>query len=110
MRNDRICWIDSRTIKRGRVLVLDGALVPFCSKYLDACMRANDVLKRLKKGTKLSADCLSADSPLLVRGRSATHFENVPERLLVSGGINFYRADGPAQVGGWSAPLTQNYT
>ena len=67
MRNDRICWIDSRTIKRGRVLVLDGALVPFCSKYLDACMRANDVLKRLKKGTKLSADCLSADSPLLVR-------------------------------------------
>ena len=52
MKSDRICWIDSRTIKRGRVLVLDGALVPFCSKYLDACMRANDVLKSLKKDQK----------------------------------------------------------
>ena len=66
MKNDRICWIDSRTIKRGRVLVLDGSLVPFCSKFLDACMRANDVLKSLKKGTSLSADCLSADSPRTV--------------------------------------------
>ena len=45
MKSDRICWIDSRTIKRGRVLVLDESLVPFCSKCLDACMRANDVLK-----------------------------------------------------------------
>ena len=56
MKNDRVCWIDSRTIKRGHVLVLDGSLVPFCSKYLDACMRANDVLKNLKNGTSLSAD------------------------------------------------------
>ena len=67
-------------------------------------------LKRLKKGTKLCADYLNADSPLLVRGRSATHFENVPERLLVSGGIDFYRADGLAQVVGRSASLTQNCT
>ena len=110
MRNDWICWIDSRTIKKGRVLVLDGSLVPLCSKCLDACMRSNDVLKKIEKGTKLCADYLNADSPLLVRGRSATHFENVPERLLVSGGIDFYRADGPAQVVGRSAPLTQNYT
>ena len=107
MKNDRIYWIDSRTIKRGRVLVLDGSLVPFFSKCLDACMRANDVLKRLKKETSLSVVCLSADSPPLGHGRSAAHFENVPERLLVSGGIDFYRADGPAQVGGRSAPLTQ---
>ena len=49
MKSDRICWIDSRTIKRGRVLVLDGSLVPFCSKYLGACMRANVVLKRYEK-------------------------------------------------------------
>ena len=82
MKNDRICWIDSRTIKRGRVLVLDGSLVPFCSKFLDACMRANDILKDLKKGTSLSVDCPSANSPPLGRGRSATHFVIVPERLL----------------------------
>ena len=86
MKNDRICWIDSRTIKRGRVLVLDGSLVPFCSKFLDACMRANDVLKSLKKGTSLSGDCLSADSPPLGCGRSAIQFKNVPERLFASGG------------------------
>ena len=65
MKSDRICWIDSRTIKKGRVLVLDGSLVSFCSKCLDACMRANDILKNLKKWTSLSADCLSADSPPL---------------------------------------------
>ena len=69
MKNDQVCWIDSRTIKRGRVLMLDGYLVPFCSKYLGACMRANDVLKRLKKGTSLSVVCLSADNPPLGRGR-----------------------------------------
>ena len=74
MKGDRICWIDSCTIKRGRVLVLDGSLVPFCSKCLDACMRANDVLKNLKKWTSLSADCLSA-----------THFEIIPERVFGSG-------------------------
>jgi len=74
--------MDSRTIKRGRVLMLDGYLVPFCSKCLDACIRANDILKNLKNGTSLSADCLSADSPPLGRGRSATHFGFVPERLL----------------------------
>ena len=82
MKSDRIYWIDSRTIKKSRVLVLDGSLVPFCSKYLDACMRANDVLKELKKGTSLSADCPSADSPPLGRGWSATHFGILPERLL----------------------------
>ena len=82
MKSDRICWIDSRTIKRGCVLMLDGSLVPFCSKCLDACIRANDILKNLKNGTSLSADCLSADSPLLGCGRSATHFGFVPERLL----------------------------
>ena len=49
MKNERVFWIDSRTIKWGRVLVLDGSLVPFCSKYLDACMRANNVLKRFEK-------------------------------------------------------------
>ena len=49
MKNDRIGWIDSHTIKRGRVLVLDVSLVPFCSKCLDACMRANDVLKIFEK-------------------------------------------------------------
>ena len=58
MKSDQICWIDSRTIKRGRVLVLDGSLVPFCSKCLDAYMRTNDVLKRLKIVSKMSADCL----------------------------------------------------
>ena len=52
MKSDRICWIDSRTIKRGCVLVLDGSLVPFFSKYLDACMRANDVLKKFEKDLK----------------------------------------------------------
>jgi hypothetical protein len=49
MKNDRICWIDSRTIKRGHVLVLDGSLVPFCSKCLGACMRANDALSSFAK-------------------------------------------------------------
>jgi hypothetical protein len=49
MKSDRICWIDSRTIKRGHVLVLDGSLVPFCSKYLSACIRANYVLSDFEK-------------------------------------------------------------
>ena len=52
MKSDRICWIDSRTIKRGRVLVVDGSLIPFCSKCLDACIRANDVLKKFEKDLK----------------------------------------------------------
>ena len=47
--NDRVCWIDRRTIKRGRVLVLDGSLVPFFSKCLVACMRANNILKNVEK-------------------------------------------------------------
>ena len=55
MKNDRICWIVSHTIKRGRVLVLDGSLVPFCSKCLDACMRVNDVLKKLEKNLKFES-------------------------------------------------------
>jgi hypothetical protein len=70
MKNDRVCWIDSLTIKRGRVLVFDGSLMPFCSKYLDTCMRANDILKSLKKGTTLSADCLSVDGSPQERGQS----------------------------------------
>ena len=56
MKSDRICWIGSRTIKRGCVLMLDGSLVPFCSKCLVACMRANVVLKRFKKRLSLRAD------------------------------------------------------
>ena len=55
MKNDRICWIDSHTIKRGRVLVLDGSLVPFCSKCLDACMRANIVLRKFEKDLKVES-------------------------------------------------------
>ena len=77
MKSDRICWIDSRTIKRGCVLVLDGSLVPFCSKCLGACMRANDALTRFEKRTSLRADCTSADSPLhgarTVRTRTREH-------------------------------------
>jgi hypothetical protein len=49
MISDRICWLDSRTIKRGHVLVLDGSLVPFCSKCLSACMRANYALSGFEK-------------------------------------------------------------
>jgi hypothetical protein len=49
MKSDRICWIDSRTIKRGHVLMLDGSLVPFCSKCLGAWMRANDALSSFEK-------------------------------------------------------------
>ena len=64
MKNDRICWIDSRTIKRGRVLVLDRSLVPFCSKCLVTCMRVNYVLKSLKIGSKLV---------LTVEGRTVRH-------------------------------------
>jgi hypothetical protein len=47
MKSDRICWIDSHTIKRGHVLMLDG--VPLCSKCLDACMRANNALSGFEK-------------------------------------------------------------
>ena len=82
MKNDRIYWIDSRTIKRSCVLMFDGSLVPFCSKCLDACMRANDVLKKIEKKSSLRADCTSADCPPLWRGRSAP----VPESLLNSSG------------------------
>ena len=55
MKNDRICWIDSRTIKKGRVLVLDGSLVSFGSKCLDACMRTNDVSKKFEKDLKFES-------------------------------------------------------
>ena len=55
MKSDRVCWIDSRTIKRGRVLVLDGSLVPFWSKCLDACLRANVVLKKFEKDLKVES-------------------------------------------------------
>ena len=55
MKSDRVCWIDSRTIKRGLVLVLDGSLVPFCSKCLDAYMRANDVLEKFEKDLRFKS-------------------------------------------------------
>ena len=55
MKSDRTCWIVSRTIKRGHVLVLDGSLVPFCSKCLDACMRANDFLKKFEKDLRVES-------------------------------------------------------
>ena len=95
MKSDRVCWIDSRTIKRGLVLVLDGSLVPFCSKCLDTCMRANDVSKRFENAFKTCADCLRADSPAQKGGQSAIQFEKCTREVLVSGGLDFYRADGP---------------
>ena len=55
MKSDQICWIDSHTIKRGRVLMLDRSLVPFYSKCLDACMRANVVLKKFEKDIKVES-------------------------------------------------------
>ena len=71
MKKDR--WKDSRTIKRGRVLVLDGSLVPFCSKYLVACMRANFISRKWKLSFFLSTDYLRVDSPAQKGGRSAIH-------------------------------------
>jgi hypothetical protein len=89
MKSDRICWIDSRTIKRGHVLVLDGSLVPFCSKCLDACMRANNALSGFEK-------------------------EQVRELTAQAWTVRSMRADGllPLQkvwwksyvAGGWSGP------
>jgi hypothetical protein len=49
MKSDRIYWIDSRTIKRSHVLVLDGSLVLFFSNCLSACMRANFALSDFEK-------------------------------------------------------------
>ena len=77
MKSDRICWIDSRTIKRGCVLILDGSLVPFCSKCLVACMRSNGVLKSFEIRLSLRADWVTADSPHHRGGQSAP----VPESL-----------------------------
>jgi hypothetical protein len=81
MKSDRICWIDSRTIKRGHVLVLDGFLVPLCSKCLDACMRANNALSGFEKEQvrELAAQArtvrsLGADGPL-------ANFNVVPETI-----------------------------
>ena len=95
MKSDRVCWIDSSTIKRGRVLMLDGSLVPFCSKCLDACMRANDVSKRFEKAFKTCADCLRPDSPAQRGGQSAILIEKYTREVLVSGRLDFYRADDP---------------
>jgi hypothetical protein len=102
MKSDRICWIDSRTIKRGHVLVLDGSLVPFCSKCLGACMRANDALSSFEKEQvrELTAQArtvrsIRADGPLHARGRSATVTEGLVE---ISCGWRTVRptwADGP---------------
>jgi hypothetical protein len=91
MKSDRICWIDSRTIKRGHVLVLDGSLVPFCSKCLDACMRANNALSGFEKEQ--------------VRELTALAW-TVRYRYRRSGGIHMWLADGPAHVGRRSATLT----
>ena len=99
MKSDRICWIDSRTIKRGRVLVLDGYLVPFCSKCLDACMRANVVLKKFEKikfGSLLTKCGWSAHGARTVRST----FENWTRDVVVFG-------VGWKMKGGRSAPLTQ---
>ena len=52
----------------------------------------------------MRADCTSADSLPLWRGRSAP----VPETLLNSSGNLNWLADSPAQMGGRSAALTQN--
>ena len=55
MKSDQTCWIDSRTIKRGHVLKLDGSLVSFFSKCLDAYMRANDVLEKFEKDLRFKS-------------------------------------------------------
>ena len=52
----------------------------------------------------MRADCTSADSPPLWRGRSPP----VPESLLNSSGNLNWLAESLAQVGGRSAALTQN--
>jgi hypothetical protein len=91
MQSDRICWIDSRTIKRGHVLVLDGFLVPLCSKCLDACMRANNALSGFEKEQ--------------VR-ELAAQARTVRYRYRRSGGNLMWLADGPAHMGARSATLT----
>jgi hypothetical protein len=40
---DRINKLDSRTINRGQLHLLDGPIVPLCSNTCIACMRANNV-------------------------------------------------------------------
>jgi hypothetical protein len=75
MKSDRICWIDSRTIKRGHALVLEGSLVPFCSNCLGPCMRANNALLCFEKEQVRELIC-SADGPPLGRGRSAGYLIN----------------------------------
>ena len=82
MKSDRICWIDSRTIKMGCVLVLDGSLVPFCSKCLGACMRADDALTRFEKEQVWELTAQERTVRSLERGRSA----HIPESMFGSGG------------------------
>ena len=66
----------------------DGSLVPFCSNCLDACMRAKIVLKRFEKCQRV---CVLNVEGRTVRPRGADGppyiFENVPERLFASGGV-----------------------
>ena len=57
--------------------MLDGSLVPFCSKCLVACMRANDILKSFEIRLSSRADWVTADSPHHRGGQSAP----VPESL-----------------------------
>ena len=86
MKYDRICW--TAVLSRGVfALMLGGSLVPLCSKCLDACMRANFVLKSLKMGSKLCADCLRTDGPAQMGGRSAIPCENRLETWLSLVGI-----------------------
>ena len=59
--------------RRVFVLVLDGSLVPFCSKILVACMRANNDEKMETWFQSLSVDCLSADGPAITGRRSGIH-------------------------------------
>jgi hypothetical protein len=77
--------------------VLDGFLVPFCSKCLDACMRANNALSGFGKEQvrELTAQArtvrsMCADGPL----------------LLQKVWWKSYVADGPAYMGGRSTTLT----
>ena len=46
---------------------------------------------------------ITADGPPLGRGRSAGHFQIVPETIFVSGGVGHLTADGPPLRRGRSA-------
>ena len=60
---------------------------------------ANDVSKRFEKAFKTCADCLRVDSPAQRGGQSAILFEKYTREVLVSSGLDFYRADSPPASG-----------